>query len=73
MIVSTFVLSYSILLVTFYTNIFFSTGFDSNSEMSGKIDPTKRNEALGVDLFSAIVAACAVAPGITIVDKGKNI
>lgn len=33
------------------------------------IDPTKRNEALAIDVFSAIVAACAVAPGIKIVDQ----
>lgn len=35
------------------------------------LNPNKRTEALGIDIFSAMVAACAVAPGITIVDKGK--
>lgn len=42
--------------------------------MSGsnqRLDPNKRNNALLVDIASAAIAACAVAPGIKIVDQGK--
>lgn len=42
----------------------------SNSS-NKRLHPQKRTEAIGVDIASSIIAACAVAPGITIVDKGK--
>ncbi len=39
---------------------------------NSRLHPQKRTEAIGVDIASSIIAACAVAPGITIVDKGKS-
>lgn len=37
-----------------------------------QLDPSKRKQAIAIDFFSAITAACCVAPGIKIVDQGKN-
>jgi hypothetical protein len=37
-----------------------------------QLDPNKRNKAVLVDVASASIAACAVAPGIKIVDQGKH-
>ena len=42
------------------------------SSNTSRLHPQKRTEAIGVDIASSIIAACAVAPGITIVDKGKS-
>lgn len=37
---------------------------------TSRLDPRKKTEAYAVDVASAIVAACTVAPGIKIVDQG---
>lgn len=38
---------------------------------TSRLDPRKKTEAYAVDVASAIIAACTVAPGIKIVDQGK--